>query len=331
MATTTDWDWVKVGIKAESVDVEDVWNPCTILKRIPQENKVRVRYDGWDSSFDEDVPLNKSHLAKLGTHTLKRKCWVKLKAKVYLPAIAFLRSATSQKGIEYLETEAKILLLIFTGKNTDFLFVEPKKCLSWSEYPRDQAPNQAAVDQVLQEHAADDYPLKFLKGIQPADDFFQIDAIRKRAKAATPTASTPSSPNGKPTSREVLESASSLSSTGKTESGSANKKMRRSNPSTPLRSPQLDQDTSAASEVDLSVAPYSLTPAERLANLAKSIEQSTKANSAVPSMKSHRALSKSQKDKTAKTGKEVWGTGSSTSQDEFSLRSWVSNKFCNVG
>ena len=316
MAAEDLWDWVKPGIKAESVDVEEVWNQCTILKRIPGTQKVKVRYDGWDASFDEEIPLVPSKLARLGTHTLKRRCWVKVKST--LPAIAFLRSGATKKGVEYLESESKLLFNVQSNNKSEYMFLEPRKCLSWNAYRAENAFKQASQRNAVEE--ADELPLLFRKGTLPMDDCLQLG----RARIIVRSESWNSSPDGTPLKKPSSDVAS-------------NKKMRSSqNDSNHHHESNHDFTLENTTGIESSSAPFELTPSQRLARLAKSIEHSVIPTPAAASM-SQRSISStaptmSENDPGAHDGPDhaggdIWGRGSSVSSDEFTMRGWTSKKF----
>jgi hypothetical protein len=327
----SEWDWVKPGVKAESVDVEEVWNQCTVLKKLPAQGKVKVRYDGWDASFDEDIPLSEQKLAKLGTHTLRRRCWVKVRATY--PAIALLRSASSKKGVAYLESEEKLLFLVQSEKKSEFMFLEPKKCLSWSAHVAQKA-NKSALERNKEELCDDELPVLFSKGTLPADACLQLGNHVRKVQSDDPIRP---SPKKRAIAKQVGVTASSSptrasssptqASIAKTEH-SPQKKPRVTADTYPLFFEPEDETTNPG--IAFSSAPFEPTPSQRLARLAKSISESVIARPAAASV-SQRSLGSPNKARLNDdaSARDVWGRGSSVSSDDFSMRGLASKTLRN--
>mmetsp|Transcript_21125 Transcript_21125/g.20467 ORF Transcript_21125/g.20467 Transcript_21125/m.20467 type:complete len:138 (+) Transcript_21125:119-532(+) len=112
-------------IEGESVDIldqrEELYNPGQIVKvHYVSSNKsdvksVRVRFLGWDGTFDEEI--NRENLGRLcaqGTHVKKCKAWVKLAVRGVStwPCYVYIRKPVENSaiGIANLKIEKKVLI-----------------------------------------------------------------------------------------------------------------------------------------------------------------------------------------------------------------------------
>jgi len=303
------------------VDIEEVWNPCTVLSR--DRNKVKVRYDGWDKSFDEEVPLEESKFSKVGVHTLRRRCWVKATKTQLLPAIAFLRSGATAKGVEYLETEPKLMFRVFDEKKVEYTFLEPKKCVSWSSVSQDKAP-KAAVERCLEE-AADTAPVIFKTGTLPADESLQLGYDPSRATSEDFIAY--AQEEGKKTTSPTEVKSRRTSS----DQGLSNSKKRARSLSAASASIETNTPTNGGQD-NRPTDPFELTPSERLRVLAASIGTSVAGSHSAGTLRRSIGDKVTSNDSQSKgvPSAPAWGNGSAMSSDEFTIRGHVSSTMSTI-
>ncbi len=114
---------LEVGSRIDIADPEDIWSSATIcsLNRIsPSAALVEVRYDGWDTNWNEEVPLSSKRLAPIYTHTARLKCFVKLPFKrkskskkddrSSWPCVLNIRMPSDETGEDHLSTEKNVFV-----------------------------------------------------------------------------------------------------------------------------------------------------------------------------------------------------------------------------
>jgi hypothetical protein len=67
----------KVGLQLEFRDLDFIWSPATVIASHPSTSTVTLRYDGWPSDWDEQVPYPNERLARRFTYTKQLRAWVK--------------------------------------------------------------------------------------------------------------------------------------------------------------------------------------------------------------------------------------------------------------
>ncbi|TYZ68490.1 hypothetical protein PybrP1_008879 [[Pythium] brassicae (nom. inval.)] len=118
--TLTIGDWLDV------LDFVGVWNVAQVLS-IPSPNAVEVRYDGWDTKYNEVVPLNSERVAPFHTYTWSVKCWAKYKNWPWWPAVVTVRTPGTAAGRENLRRVKNLYVDFLDNKN----FVDRCRLSSW--------------------------------------------------------------------------------------------------------------------------------------------------------------------------------------------------------
>ena len=122
-------DKFEVGQRVEISDPDQIWSSATIctIKRLTSSTLVSVRYDGWDTDWNEELRTITKRLAPIYTHTGRVKCLVQLpfkrkskskkggkKGKVdnysLWPCVLNVRMPTDKRGEAHLSTEKNVFV-----------------------------------------------------------------------------------------------------------------------------------------------------------------------------------------------------------------------------
>ncbi|OWY99968.1 hypothetical protein PHMEG_00028941, partial [Phytophthora megakarya] len=115
---------VQVGDWLDAMDRDGIWNVAQVL-RLPTSETMEVAFDCWGDEYNEELRRDSERVAPFHTHTWAVKCWAKLEAWPWWPALLTVRAPGSAVGSQNLRLEERLLV--------DFLDNEefPERCRCW--------------------------------------------------------------------------------------------------------------------------------------------------------------------------------------------------------
>ena len=144
------------GTEIELRDLDFTWCPCVVIKN--WKTKIKVRYIGWSSEWDETLPYPHSRLARMYTYTKRVKCWVRQgNTDTRFPAVVRLRNPQpgSRHAEEALAMESKVYVEYFhpgprvmKQKNEEKgEWVNTRNVTGWSSYGGNRVLDDAKKSQ----------------------------------------------------------------------------------------------------------------------------------------------------------------------------------------
>lgn len=126
-------DQYQIGSRIEISDPDEIWSSATVthIRRLTSSALVTIRYDGWDTDWNEVLPTGSKRLATIYTHTARLACLVKLfkrrkpygnkknkkqpKEKYHEPSMLWpcvlnVRMAMEKRGEVHLGTEKNVFV-----------------------------------------------------------------------------------------------------------------------------------------------------------------------------------------------------------------------------
>ncbi|KAL3671975.1 hypothetical protein V7S43_002639 [Phytophthora oleae] len=153
-----------IGLRVDVLDDEGIWNTGMIMDVGKEdgevEDKVEIKYDGWNENYNQWIGVTTQRLAPLHTYTIVKKCWAKLTKWPWWPAFVVLRAPTTALAAHGLEEESKLYVEFYDSFNED------KRSRCWMQ-KKNVSSFRDGFEERASKNIGKNFP-KFVEGTQRA-------------------------------------------------------------------------------------------------------------------------------------------------------------------